>query len=69
MEHITKNTIDGRIHLIAKNGYVVTDGANSTGYHLILALNRNESEFYAITEEEYKEIVAEEAQKMLADMP
>ena len=57
MEHMHRDEIDGRIHLSAENGWVITNGSTIYGYYVILAVGSNEASFYAITQAEYDEIV------------
>ena len=61
MEHIEKQIIDNRIHLIPENGYYVTDGQNIYSKYLILAESLTEHGFYAITDEEYNKVEEERA--------
>lgn len=54
-----REEIGGRLHLIAKNGYVMTDGNALYSRHLILEIGAPEPNLYTITDEEYQQILAE----------
>lgn len=54
--------------LFAPKGFIYTDGETTYGYQIHVGDGVNESKYYLITDEKYREILAEEEQKMLAEM-
>jgi hypothetical protein len=49
-----RKEINGRVHFIAKNGYVMTDGNSLYSRHLILEDGAKEPNLHTITGEEYE---------------
>lgn len=60
MRHITKSKINNRIHLIAEEGYYITDGDTIYSKYLILAEGLDSYTYYAIAEEEYNRKMEEQ---------
>lgn len=67
MEHINRDEIDGRVHLSAEDGFVITNGSTINGYYVILAVGSDETSIYAITQAEYDEIVRAEEERLLRE--
>lgn len=53
--------IDNRIHVIADEGMICTNGKGTDGVDIALAEGLTSEDFYEITREEYDRITAEEA--------
>ncbi len=61
--------IDGRTHLFADEGKMVTDGAEIYGKEIALEVGLSSDGFYEITEEEYAEMfTADENMAIGADV-
>jgi hypothetical protein len=61
--HIAYKNIDGRNHLIAEPGYVITDGRKLYSRHLILAVGEPVPILSTITDEEYQ-LIQEQQNKI-----
>ena len=59
-EYIKHDIIDGRNHLITKDGYVMTDGKNLYSRHLILAIGEEIPTLTVITDDEYEAVLKQE---------
>ena len=60
INHIKTDTIDGRTHLIAENGYVMTDNKEFYSRHLILAIGEEIPTLTVITDDEYEAVLEQE---------
>lgn len=60
IKHIKSDFIDGRHHLIAEKGYVMTDGKALYSRYLILEVGAMKPNLTVITDEEYEEILKKE---------
>lgn len=60
INHIKSDFIDGRHHLIAEKGYVMTDGKELYSRYLILEVGAVKPSLTVITDEEYDAIMEEQ---------
>jgi hypothetical protein len=61
INHIKSDFIDGRYHLIARKGYVMTDGKELYSRYLILEVGAVKPSLTVITDEEYQRILDEQS--------
>lgn len=57
---MVERIIDGRIHLFADEGKVVTNGIDVNGYEIILQVGLTSEGYYEITEAEYAALLEAE---------
>lgn len=62
---MVERIIDGRIHLFADEGKVVTNGIDVNGDEIILQVGLTPEGYYEITDEEYNEILESEIEEIV----